>query len=221
MPFPKVIYFCNKTLDKMEVHAANWKCLNPDYEIKLFDNPMCEQFLLETFGPLHRDIFLFLEDGPIKADFWRVCVLYTYGGVYSDIDNQPFVPIDEFLEPSADFLTCSSYWDAMRFVFNPNFIIANKGCSILKAAIDWYITKYTRKDTYKYWDYSIMRCFTDTLHLTRYAKEDGIYMAGRMKVQILKECRGRNHYDAHNLYKGRRIFNNRYESWDCHTHAFR
>ncbi len=104
---PKTIYFCNKTLDKMEKYANNWKILNPDYEIKLYDNVLCKQFLLEEYGQLYVDIFDYLTDGPIKADFWRVCILYKYGGVYSDIDNEPLVPLKDFIEPDVDFVTCS------------------------------------------------------------------------------------------------------------------
>jgi hypothetical protein len=45
-------------------------------------------------------------------------------------------------------------------------------------------------------------------------------MAGDMKVQILKECQGRNHYDDHNLWKGKRIFNNRVTNWNHISHSF-
>ena len=43
----------------------------------------------------------------------------------------------------------------------------------------------------------------------------------KMRVQIIQECRGTNHYDDHNVYKHVRIFNNRVCGWDCSTHTFR
>ena len=218
MTFPKVIYFCNKTLDKMEEYSNNWKRLNPEYQIKLYDDGMCKRFLLKRFGKLHYEIFSFLRDGPIRADFWRICVLYFYGGVYCDIDNEPLMSIDSFLEPGVDFVTCSSYW---RYNFNPNFIISNRENPILKKCIDWYIAMYTHQVTYDYWTYSIMNCFTQTLSLPDYKKEPGIYSLDNLKVQIIKECSGKNHYDAHNVYKDIRIFNNRYSTWDFDNHKFK
>lgn len=218
---PKIIYFCNKTLDKMKEYADNWKKINPEYDIKLYDNELCSKFLLDEYGQLYLDIFNYLTDGPIKADFWRICILYKYGGIYSDIDNQPLVPFNEFLESDIDFATCSSYWDSMNFNFNPNFIVSTKNNIILKNCIDWYINKYNKKDTYDYWGWSIMKAFTDTLHLTNYKKEYGIYYLDNMKIQIIKECSGNNHYDAHNIYNNKRVFNNRYANWDSNTHSFK
>lgn len=202
----------------MDVYASAWKRLNPEYEVQLFDNLMCEKFLLEEYSELYRDIFNYIEDGPIKADFWRICILYKYGGVYSDIDNQPLVPIKDFLEPDVEFLTCSSYMGDMNF--NPNFIIGHKGSPILKRCIDWYLDKYHQTHKYEYWPWSIMRAFTDTLHLINYHRNDGIYIVDNMKVQIMKECPGNDHYDAHNVYKGKRVFNNRYPTWNHMTHSF-
>jgi hypothetical protein len=41
-----------------------------------------------------------------------------------------------------------------------------------------------------------------------------------MKIQIIKECAGVTHYDAHNIYNNMRVFNNRYADWDYNTHSF-
>ena len=221
MSFPKVIYFCNKTFYRMKEHANYWKILNPDYEIQLYDNEMCEKFLLDEYGELHKDIFNFLQHGPIKADFWRICILYKYGGVYSDIDNEPLIPIQNFLEPDVDFVTCSSYWDGMKFKFNPIFIISHKNNVILEKCIEWYIRKYKNKDSYDYWGWSIMRSFTDTLHLNDYNTTDGIYYLDNMKIQILRDCRGTHPYDAHSIYNNQRVFNDKYKSWDKINHCFK
>lgn len=217
---PKTIYFCYKDLDVMKKYTDNWKKINPEYDIMIYDNEMCEQFLLDTYGETHRAIFNFLQDGPIKADFWRICILYKYGGIYSDIDNQPLIPIRDFLEPNIDFATCSSYWDKMNMNFNPNFIVSAKNNIVLEQCIEWYLKHFTIKKPYDYWEWSIMRAFTDILILDNYNKTDGIYSLNGMRIQIIKECPGKNHYDAHNTYKGVRIFNNRYSDWDYNTHSF-
>ena len=233
--FPKDIYLCNKTIDdQTKLFANNWKKLNPDYNIYLYDDTQCEDFLLKEYGQLHLSIFKFIKDGLIKADFWRICILYRYGGFYSDIDNEPLIPLREFLEPNIDFITCSSYWDSKNLNFNPNFIGSYKNNIILEKCIDWYINKYNNyinnNRQYKsfennedgLYEWSIMRTFNDVLHLNNYHKNDGLYYFDNdMKIQILKECPGTDHYDSHNIYNNKRIFNNRYSEWDCNTHSFK
>jgi mannosyltransferase OCH1-like enzyme len=121
---PKIIYFCNKKIRNSDIRSANnWKILNSEYEIKLYDDEMIQSFLLEEFGDLFVNIFNYLQDGPIKADFWRICILYQNGGIYSDIDNMPLVSLSEFIENDVDFVTCTSY---VNYNFNPNFIISKK-----------------------------------------------------------------------------------------------
>ena len=120
--YPKVIYLCNKTIGAKDILSSNnWKKLNPEYEIKLYDDEMIQLFLLEQYGYFYKNIFDYLKDGPIKSDFWRLCILYKKGGIYSDIDNVPLVKLSDFIENDVDFVTCSTYW---RFNFNPNFIIS-------------------------------------------------------------------------------------------------
>ena len=216
---PKVIYFCNKIISESDIMSSNnWKKLNQEYEIRLYDDEMIKSFFLKEYGELYINIFDYLQEGPIKADFFRICILYKNGGIYSDIDNLPLVPLADFIENDIDFVTCSSYW---KFDFNPNFIISNKDNIILKKCIDWYVNKYNNKDIYEYWDWSIMNAFTINLHLENYKKEDGIYSLDDMKIQIIKECSGSHHYDAHNIYNKIRVFNNRQENWDYTTHSFK
>lgn len=218
--FPKVIYMCNKEITSYEEKKGKlWKKLNPDYEIKLYDNKMCANFLLENYGKKHYKFFNYIVDGPIKADFWRICILNKYGGIYSDVDNVPLLPLSDFIEKDIDFVTCTSYWDEMNFNYNPNFIISNKDNIILEKCIDWYLEKYKNNDKYAYWEYSIMNAFTKNLHPIDFKKEPGIYHFENMKIQLIKECPGNNHYDAHNIYNGKRVFNNRDLNWNFDSHV--
>ena len=76
-------------------------------------------------------------------------------------------------------------------------------------------------EIYNYWDWSVMDAFTKTLFLEKYEKKDGIYYLGDMKIQIIKECPGSFHADAHNIYNNIRVFNNRNEDWDFKLHKFK
>ena len=220
--FPKVIYMCDKTLDHIKIYSKNWITLNPDYEMNLYDHALCEKFLLEEYSQTYKDLYKYIPDGPIKADFWRVCVLYKNGGIYVDADIEPLVPLNSFINFSCDFITCSSFVHEDR-IFNANFIIAHSGDNYLKDSIDLYLKWYTEKNPYSYWGWSIMKVFTDVIHIENYNKEDGIYNVSKLnnkKIQILKECSGINHHDEHHVYNNMRVFNDRYKFYDDYNHCF-
>ena len=45
-----------------------------------------KNFLRKEFGKNFEDKFNYFKSGPHKADLWRLCSLYKYGGCYLDVD---------------------------------------------------------------------------------------------------------------------------------------
>jgi mannosyltransferase OCH1-like enzyme len=154
---PKVIHICYKELAPIQKYSIIWKQLNPDYELRLYDDTLCEQFLLENFSQLHCDIFKFIKDGPIKADFWRCCILYKNGGIYADADILPIVPLCEYIDESADFLTCIS--DKSVGGYNPHLIRCLAGEPLMKKCIETYIEYHKTNKPYGYWEWSVVGIF--------------------------------------------------------------
>ena len=208
---PKVIYMCYKTLDKLQIYAQNWKKLNPEYEIKLYDDELCKKFLLDEYSQLHLDIFNYIPDGPIKADFWRVCVLYKYGGLYVDADINPLVPLREYLEDDDNFATCISCNFDTKLTsghFNPHFILAKAHDPILKACVDEYLHKYTNKLPYSYWSWSIIHVMKIPGVTER--KSQTLIMNNK-KFKFLYE---RNYDECE--YNGVLVLKNRYDNYVDH-----
>jgi hypothetical protein len=84
----------------------NWKTLNPSFEISLYTDDDCYKFLFHTFSKDYADYFKEIPFGPIKADWWRICILYANGGVYVDADVEPLgIPFDAILHDCTSF-TC-------------------------------------------------------------------------------------------------------------------
>ena len=209
---PKIIYMCHEKLDKIEIYSKNWKKLNPEYEIKLYDNELCKKFLLDEYSQLHLDIFNFLKDGPIKADFWRVCILNKYGGLYVDADIKPLVPLHKFIENDDDLVTCISSnfkTSCLQLQLNPHFILSNKNNVILQNCIDRYIQKYINKDSYNYWKWSICNLFI--IKGIKEKKSQIIYI-NNTKFKFLYE-KDFNHCE----YNGEVVLNNRYDNYKNHN----
>jgi mannosyltransferase OCH1-like enzyme len=61
------------------------KSNNDEFEVILYDNDDCLDFLQKNFPEGIANAYIALKPGAYKADLWRLCILYKYGGIYSDI----------------------------------------------------------------------------------------------------------------------------------------
>ena len=215
-PIPKTIYMCHKNLGHIQKYSKNWKILNPDWDIKLYDDSMCESFLLNEFSELHRDIFRFIPDGPIKSDFWRVCILFKNGGLYVDADIEPLVSLSEYIEDDDYFVTCIStnFGIPYRGQFNPHFILANKNDETLRDCMNKYIEHYVNRNfenfQYYYWRWTICNfMYMSFIH----DKDTIIHYDNGKKYKFLHEIT----YDRCS-FNGKIVLNNRYEHY--HNHQF-
>jgi mannosyltransferase OCH1-like enzyme len=204
---------CHKNLDKIQIYSKNWKKLNPEYEIKLYDDEMCKDFLLNEYSQLYLDIFNFLKDGPIKADFWRVCILNKYGGLYVDADIEPLVPLNEYIDNDDEFATCiSNNFNKynLTWQFNPHFILSNKNNPILENCIKAYILKFNARISYDYWGWSICNFFI--IYGVTEKKSQILYL-NNMKFKFLCEDTTLSNCE----YNGRIVLKNRYDSYKDHN----
>jgi mannosyltransferase OCH1-like enzyme len=78
---------CHKLwLDKNSAYTQSW---STDYNMRTF---------LEEFGELYLHTYNKLKPGAYKADLWRVCILYKYGGIYTDGHCIPYKSLDFILQ---------------------------------------------------------------------------------------------------------------------------
>jgi hypothetical protein len=203
LSFPKTLYLYKSA----PVNINAWTVLNPDYTIHVYDDKQGEEFLLEEFGVLQRDIFRLIPDEDIQSKFLGVCLLYVYGGFYSDAGNEPVAPFDSFIESTVDFVTCNSYLSTINFNFNPSFLASYKENPILKNCIDWYVQQYKAQIPYSFLDWNMMRAFTEILNLEN-SSADGVYSSGDLKIQILKECFDSKLHTVYCEYDRKRVINN-------------
>jgi mannosyltransferase OCH1-like enzyme len=62
---------------------------NPEFNHYLYGDVECEQFIKDNFNEKVLNAYKKLIPGAYKADLWRCCVLYAYGGIYLDAKMIP------------------------------------------------------------------------------------------------------------------------------------
>ena len=91
--------------DGFKILPESWKEKNPNYAYFLFDDDDCEKFIKKNFNENIYNAYCRIIPGAFKADLWRYCILYIYGGIYVDIDTICLENIDSFLNEDIEFMT--------------------------------------------------------------------------------------------------------------------
>jgi mannosyltransferase OCH1-like enzyme len=82
----------NKIPDKV---YENIKKYAPEYQHVVYDDKQCIDFLRKEYGEKYVKIFNNFERGGHKADLFRYCYLYKYGGIYLDIKTELIRPVNQ------------------------------------------------------------------------------------------------------------------------------
>jgi len=93
---PKRIFQTHKSIQyiqskpKLQNALNSWRRFVPDFAYHFYTDEMCEEFMLtemvEEFGEEIIDAYSRVPLAVMKADLWRYCVIYKYGGIYADAD---------------------------------------------------------------------------------------------------------------------------------------
>lgn len=81
-------WYTKKLPVKMQENLENLKNGNPKFEFILYDDNDCINFIKENYDEEVLWAFNKLIPGAYKADLWRLCILYKYGGFYIDIKEK-------------------------------------------------------------------------------------------------------------------------------------
>lgn len=88
---PLHVYMTWKTAQMPPLMQQNYINLcnhNPEFQFHFYDDAACRDFIVKKYPPEVVKAYDGLIPGAYKADLWRLCVLYTYGGIYMDIKLQ-------------------------------------------------------------------------------------------------------------------------------------
>ena len=103
------------------------------YELKIYNDGMCLEFLEKYYGKDAVDIFNNMERGCHKADFWRYCILYVFGGYYFDIKTDFQTHIDDIFDNKKDKTWYTVICGSGKCLFNGIIVTQSHNPVILDA----------------------------------------------------------------------------------------
>lgn len=137
--FPKIIF---RTYNDKEVCLSmfencheKWLEMNPNFSMIWFSNDDCDRFMKKYFKGVICDCYNLLNPGAYKADLWRLCILYKFGGIYVDAFCRPFMSIEKMIQGcNCDFISVLDSSFSKSGIHN-GFIVSIKKHPFLKQGI--------------------------------------------------------------------------------------
>jgi mannosyltransferase OCH1-like enzyme len=92
MSIPKNIYQTHKSINyintkpKLVKAIKSWVKHTKEFNYFFYNNQMCEDFIKNNFDENVYKAYSILPMPVMKADLWRYCIIYKYGGIYADTD---------------------------------------------------------------------------------------------------------------------------------------
>eukprot|EP00854_Cymbomonas_tetramitiformis_P006390 gene6390-7655_t len=98
---PRIIHQTHKSrelTDELQGIMGSWQKLNPEWEVRFYDNDDCAAFVQKYF-PEYWQAYQALPKNVERADFFRYLVVLQHGGLYADVDCQCRQPLDTLILP--------------------------------------------------------------------------------------------------------------------------
>jgi hypothetical protein len=161
----------------LKQQCDSWVFSSPQLSKNLFNDSECDKFILDNFGEEVHMLYISLPQPIMRADFWRVAVVYVNGGYYADLDITCNKPLSSFMDISAKAVFMRELNNIANFFFG-----AEPKHPVLKLALDYMIEEarsITDKDTQSYGMHSLHRAVRE------YYSVIGTDFPNNQDVQIL------------------------------------
>lgn len=183
-------------------NAVNtWKKFAPNFNYYFFDDNMSNNFMKKYYSGEIYDFYCRLQLAVMKADIWRYCIIYKYGGIYADVDTICKTSPNLFINDCLLSLAPENSTHLCQWIFS-----APPNSPILKYIIDLFVERMKNQKEIK------------GEHIIHYLTGPGLFTDGIEKY--LKENNKATFDDKKNYFKYKEM--DILRVFDCdHFHANR
>lgn len=197
-----------KTAPKaLRPHQNSWWRTNPHMEYHLVDDEQAADFILEHFGPDVHFRFMTLPQPIMRADFWRIAVVYIHGGYYADLDMRSNANLKHVVREGVDAVFMREVNNIANYFFG-----AVPRHPVFKLALDYMIdemTTITDKGTQSFGMHSLHRAVREYYQVidTNYVSDDRVEFLldadVRAKDWLIHDMASIRDYDEYESWRAR------------------
>lgn len=129
---------------KLRVAVNSWLRHTNKFKYYFYDDNKCDLFMKDIVGGDIYEAYKKLPMKVMKADLWRYCVIYEYGGIYADVDTICKVNPNIFLNDALLTIVPENNVHLCQWVFS-----APAKSPILKEVIELSVKRILESDEIK------------------------------------------------------------------------
>jgi hypothetical protein len=144
IPHTIALTFHTRRVEK-QLHALYTDLVdkNPSFRVFFFDDHHCVHFFQRHFPSIVLESFFMLKPGAFRADLFRYCFLYVYGGFYIDVNKKLLLPLEACINTGTDMVLIK---DLTRSDIFQAFLGCRPHSEFLKKCIDACINVIQQRD---------------------------------------------------------------------------
>jgi mannosyltransferase OCH1-like enzyme len=146
---PKIIHQSYKARVKKNMYIAtsSWKLMNVNYEYKYWNDDECIE-LIKSFGSYVQDAYNMLCAGAYKSDIFRLCVLYKYGGIWTDISSECKVCLDKVIADTDLIIVKDTPVQINNGNIYQGFVVCSPENNIIKEILHFTVNRVLNYDAF-------------------------------------------------------------------------
>ena len=152
------------------------------YRVKYYDYNKIHTFFMTEYSKEHLNIYNYINDDKVKTQFWIICILNIYGGIYIDEENYDYNKLEKIIEEDDNFI-CGIYENKIDL----RYIMSKKNMKILHFCILKYLYMYKSGVEYSYEVWKLENIFE--LNVNSRLDKDNIVYKENIKYKFNVLCK--------------------------------
>ncbi len=166
-----------KSKPKLMLAIKSWLKYTNKFKYYFYDDKKCNEYMKTLGGDIY-EAYVKLPIKVMKADLWRYCIIYEYGGIYADVDTICIINPNILINSSLLTIVPENETHLCQWVFS-----APQKSPILKEVIDLSVKRIL--ETNKFNDHNVIHYLTGpgvfTNGIENYLKKNNIFTLPKNK----------------------------------------
>lgn len=147
---PKIIHqsYTENIKPRLRNATLTWQLMNNNYKYMYWTDEDSDKFIFENCDNNTIDAYSRLYARAYKSDIFRLCILYKFGGIWTDISSECYFPLDKLITTENLVIVKDNPSQVTNGNIYQAFIAVEPNSTIIKYILDFTVDRVLKFDEY-------------------------------------------------------------------------